>query len=54
MSKPYSVRKMGTRRGVPHYGADCNLCRSVLAVAYLSRDAAIAIAKAHVAREHGR
>jgi hypothetical protein len=35
-----SVRKMGTRAGQPHYGAECVTCGSVLAVAHLSREAA--------------
>ena len=54
MSKPYSVRKMGTRRGMPHYGADCNVCRTVLAVAHLSKEGATAVAKAHLAKAHGK
>lgn len=50
--KAYSVRKMGTRRGMPHYGAECNLCRRVLAVAHLTKDAATSIAKTHVEKNH--
>jgi hypothetical protein len=35
-----SVRKAGTRMGQPHYGATCQTCGAVLAVAHLSREAA--------------
>lgn len=52
--KSYSVRKMGTRAGLSHYGAECVLCRRVLVVAHLSKDAATAIAVRHVQAQHGR
>jgi hypothetical protein len=44
-----SVRKMGTRRGLPHYGAECVTCGSVLAAAHLSREAAKALGEQHKA-----
>lgn len=54
--KSYSVRKMGTRAGQPHYGADCNLCspQRVLVVAHLSKEAATEIAKEHLRTMHGK
>lgn len=48
MAAKISVRKMGTRRGMPHYGAECNVCHRVLAVAHLTKEAATAIGKNHV------
>lgn len=33
-----SIRKMGTARGVPHYGAECVTCGTVLVVAHASRE----------------
>jgi hypothetical protein len=51
--KAYSVRKMGTRRGEPHYGAECVICRRVLAVAHMTKDGATGLAKSHVATQHG-
>jgi hypothetical protein len=54
--RKYSVRKMGTRNGAPHYGATCNLCsyaRNVIVVAHMSKDGATDAAIAHVARMHG-
>lgn len=50
--KTFSVRKMGTRMGQPHYGAECALCRRVLAVAHLSKDAATRLATNHVRDQH--
>jgi hypothetical protein len=47
MAAKISVRKMGTRQGQPHYGAECQTCGSVLAVAHLSRDAAKALGAEH-------
>jgi hypothetical protein len=47
MAARISVRKMGTRAGQPHYGAECATCGSVLAVAHLSRDAARALGDQH-------
>lgn len=51
--KNFSVRKMGTRAGAPHYGAECDVCRRVLAVAHLSKDGATQLAVSHVAKAHG-
>jgi hypothetical protein len=42
-----SVRKMGTRAGQPHYGAECTTCGRVLVVAHATRDAAKAEGEAH-------
>lgn len=42
-----SIRKMGTRAGKPHYGAQCVTCGAVLAVAYLSREACERLADDH-------
>jgi hypothetical protein len=47
MTARVSVRKMGTRMGRPHYGAECRTCGSVLAVAHLSRDAAQELGREH-------
>lgn len=52
--KSYSVRKMGTRMGQPHYGAECLLCRSVLIVAHATKQAAMVKATTHVREVHGR
>ena len=58
MNRVISIRKMGTRRGEPHYGVDCRACRgnygkpSVLRVGDLSKAAATALAGAHLAK-HG-
>jgi hypothetical protein len=39
--KPYTIRKMGTRRGQPHYGCGCLLCPEaggrILRIGYLSK-----------------
>jgi hypothetical protein len=51
-----SVRKMGTRAGLPHYGVECRACRanygmpSVLRVADLSKEAADRLAIEHAAK----
>lgn len=45
--KPYSVRKAGTRRGMPHYSVECNLCTRVLAIAHLSKEAAEKLGSDH-------
>lgn len=44
-----SVRKMGTWRGVPHYGAECVTCGTVLIVAHASRASALMAGDAHKA-----
>lgn len=49
MAAHISVRKMGTRRGMPHYGAECITCGTVLAVAHLTRDEAKARGAEHKA-----
>lgn len=54
-----SIRKMGTRAGRPHYGVECISCpghygmNSILAVAHLSKDGALAVKAAHLASGHG-
>ena len=50
--KPYSVRKAGRSRGRPHYGAECHVCRSVLAIGHMSKEAATERAQVHVAAQH--
>ena len=50
--KPYSVRKAGMARGVPHYSAECTLCRSVLAIGHMTREDATIRARTHVALKH--
>lgn len=47
MAAKISVRKMGTRRGEPHYGATCQTCGTVLVVAHASKDTARAAGEAH-------
>ncbi len=42
-----SVRKAGTRRGQPHYSAECATCGSVLAIGYLGRETAKALGEEH-------
>lgn len=42
-----SVRKMGTRGGRPHYGAECMTCGTVLAVAHLDKGEAQRVAAQH-------
>lgn len=57
MTKPYSIRKMGTRRGQPHYGADCKLCGlagHVLSIGYLTKPAAENVVRAHMLSHHDR
>lgn len=52
--KSYSVRKMGTRMGRPHYSAECNLCRRVLAHAHMGKEDATDLCKQHVSTVHGK
>lgn len=42
-----SVRKMGTRAGQPHYGAQCVTCGSVLVVAHVTREVAVEAGEEH-------
>lgn len=42
-----SVRKMGTRMGQPHYGAECLTCGTVLIVAHATREAGKEAGEAH-------
>lgn len=50
--KAYSVRKAGMTRGQPHYGAECRVCDSVLAIGHLTKEAATSRAREHVAAQH--
>ena len=58
MNRVISIRKMGTRRGEPHYGVECRACRgnygksTVVAVAHLDKPSAVALAEHHLAK-HG-
>jgi hypothetical protein len=52
--KLYSVRKAGTRNGMPHYSSECNACTPprVLAIGHLSKAAATDRAVTHLANVH--
>lgn len=50
--RAYSVQKMGTRRGAPHYGSTCNICRKNIVIGYQTRDSAKNSVVEHVASEH--
>lgn len=58
--RSHSIRKMGTKRGEPHYGLTCNMCpvmygrENILAVAHLSKPAAHELWASHIATDHGR
>ncbi len=51
MTAKISIRKMGTRLGQPHYGAECVTCGTVLVVAHVGREYAQELGKQH--REQG-
>jgi len=54
-AKPYQIRKMGTRRGQPHYCAHCKLCFGgrVLSIGYLDRPRAESMVRDHMLSHHG-
>jgi hypothetical protein len=59
--KTYSIRKMGTRRGQPHYGVSCMLCSPtpggrgrILRIGHLSKLGAETVVRAHMLETHGR
>jgi hypothetical protein len=59
--KPYRIRKMGTRRGTPHYSADCMLCPrlpggpgGILTIGHLTKPAAERLVREHMLVKHGR
>jgi hypothetical protein len=56
--KPYTIRKMGTRRGQPHYGCGCLLCPEaggrILRIGYLSKAGAETVIREHMLTVHGR
>jgi hypothetical protein len=57
--KTYTIRKMGTRRGKPHYGAGCMLCPHtgrghILRIGYLTKAGAEALIREHMLTVHGR
>jgi hypothetical protein len=53
--KRYSIRKSGTRKGLPTYSAECNLHGTprVLNVGGISKDTACAKVAAHMRDVHG-
>lgn len=56
--KRFSIRKMGTRAGQPHYGLTCLMCpamfgrENILIVAHASREGAARRWAEHVAAGH--
>lgn len=54
--KRYSIRKMGTRQGQPHYGAECYHQHGrpvILAINHMSKAGAQSLVRSHFKNVHG-